>query len=145
MFKIKFLPHTADAKFRVTGDSLEQAFIGAAKALTKVMTDDVVKPVFKKLISVKAKTLEALLYDFLQELVFLLDVEGFLMSRVESLTINKLAKAEGFVLKAVVLGDKVTNYEVKDVVKAITYNDMVVEERFVNGRKVFVVQVVVDL
>ena len=77
------MPHTADAKFRVTGDSLEQAFIGAAKALTKVMTDDVVKPVFKKLISVKAKTLEALLYDFLQELVFLLDVEGFLMSRVE--------------------------------------------------------------
>ena len=37
--KHKFLPHTADVKFRAYGKSLEEAFSNAALALTEVIAD----------------------------------------------------------------------------------------------------------
>lgn len=137
MARIEFLDHTADAMFRVTAETLEEAFSGAARALTQIITDDKVKPVSKEFISVRSKSVEGLLYDFLQELVFLFDTKGFLLSKVNNLVIKK---SGDYMLKSVVTGNKAINYEIKDHVKAITYNHLVVKQ----DHKV-IIQVVVDL
>jgi SHS2 domain-containing protein len=121
----KYLDHTADASFEAYGDTLAKAFSNAAIALRGIMVESV-EPKEEKEIIVTAKNEEALLFDFINEFVFLLDVESFLLSKVISLTIEKVD--EGFELKCVCMGDHHMHYDVKSVVKSATYNDMLVEK-----------------
>ena len=91
MAKYKFLPHTADVKFRAYGKSLEEAFSNAALALTSVITDpSKVEAKVEKKISVSSEDEKALLYDFLEQFLILLDSEGFLLNSVKELKISGL-------------------------------------------------------
>lgn len=124
MKKFEFLEHTADTKFIAYGKSLEEAFANAALATTAVMTDVTkIRPKIEKHIQVEAKEKRSLLYDFLQELIFLLDTEAFLLSQVKNIKIDGKYK-----LTATLLGDTADNYEVSSAIKAITYNDMFIKE-----------------
>ena len=136
--KFKFLKHTADIKFQAFGSSLEEAFKNSALALTYIMYKGKIKPVIKKRIVVKGKDKANLLYTFLEEFLFLLDSENFLLSRIEKLKINKNREYE---LEAEVLGDSVENYKPELDVKAVTYNEMFVRSE----KNKFVCQVVVDV
>jgi len=136
--KFKFFPHTADIKFQSFGKNLEDAFEGSALALAEIMYKGKVKQVFKKKIAVKGKDREALLYNFLEEFLFLFDTEGFLLSKIEKLKIDRNKEYE---LKAEISGDKARNYKIDLTVKAITYNEMFVKKE--KGR--YVCQVVVDV
>jgi SHS2 domain-containing protein len=86
---------------------------------------------------VKGKNNEALLYNFLEEFLFLLDSERFVPGKIKKIKIknNKL--------DAEVIGDKADNYKFNNDVKAITYNDMFV--KFDKEKKKFIVQVVIDV
>ena len=54
--EFEYLEHTADAKFKAYGDSLEKAFVNAGKATFGLLLDcDKVKPVIEKKIEVKGK------------------------------------------------------------------------------------------
>src|SRR3989338_2619855 len=100
----EFIPHTADVKFLAYGKTLEEAFAHAALATFATMTDiKKVKAKKKKKVSVKAKSKETLLYDFIQELLFLVDTEGFLLSKVDSLIIKEMKSVLS--LTVVLLGD----------------------------------------
>ncbi len=124
--EFEYLEHTADAKFKAYGDSLEKAFVNAGKATFGLLLDcDKVKPVIEKKIEVKGKKIESLLYDYLEELLFLLDVDGFLLSKIEDLTI---VEDDGFVLTCTAHGDYFKNYEISGNVKSVTYNDMEVKK-----------------
>ena len=138
--KYKYLDHTADAKFQAFGKSLEEAFVNAALAAFNIIvkTDDV-KPEIVKEIKVKANKKESLLYDFLEELFFLLDTEGFVLNKIEDVEIKEEKKA--FHLHAKALGDSYKNYEVHGNLKSVTYNDMFIKEEKDN----VTVQVVIDL
>ncbi|RMF55612.1 archease [Candidatus Woesearchaeota archaeon] len=126
MKKYEFLEHTADAKFRAYGRTLEGAFKNAALATFAIMTDITkIKPKIEQVIEVTSRNKEALLYDFLAELLFLMDTEGFLLGKVKSL---KITHNLTYSLKAVVLGDNADNYEVFTAIKAVTYNDMFIKE-----------------
>lgn len=139
--KYEFLEHTADIKFRAYGSSLEEVFTNAALALGNAISDtSKVNPAIEKKIYVESENKEALLYDFLEKFLILLDSEGFLLNSVKKLSI----KSEGgeFELSAVVAGDSNSKeYEIKSYPKAITYNDMFVKEE----KDKFSVQVVVDI
>lgn len=138
--KYEFLEHTADVKFRAYGKDLEEAFANAALATFAVMTDiSKVKPKIEKEVSVECAKKESLLYDFLEELLYLVDTEGFLLSKVKELKISETEK--GFALKAVIAGDSADDYEVSTYIKAITYNDMFIKEE--DGR--VTIQVVHDI
>jgi SHS2 domain-containing protein len=76
-----------------------------------------------------------LLYDFLEEIIYLLDAEQFLIHDVKELKINN--KNE---LTCILVGDKQEGYEVFTHVKAMTYNDMIIKEE--EGKTTL--QVVVD-
>jgi len=134
--KFKFLKHTADVKFQSFGRSLNEAFENAALAMFMTMYKGKVKAKEKKKIKVKGKDLESLLYNFLEELLFLLDSEGFFLSSV----IVKIDEKK-LELEAEVMGDEARNYEISLDVKAVTYNEMFVKKIKDN----FVCQVVLDV
>lgn len=139
MEKYKYFDHTADAKFQAYGTNLEEAFANSALALTGIITDvSKVKPKIMKTITLKAKSEQALLFDFLGEFIFLLDTEGFLLSQVISL---KISPGDGFLLEAEILGENAKDHEIFTAIKAITYNDM-----FINKEENLVtIQVVPDI
>ena len=139
MAKFKFLEHTADAKFQAYGNSMEEAFSNAALAMFSIITDTKkINKNIKKEIEIEGKDLKSLLYNFLEELLFLLDTENFLLNKIEKISIKKTR--EKYSLNAAVIGDKADDYETSGDIKAVTYNEMEIEE----NDKVMV-QVVVDI
>jgi SHS2 domain-containing protein len=139
--KFKFLPHTADVKFRAYGRTLEEAFINAALAMASVIVEpSKVKAKFAKEISVSSEDEKALLYDFLEQFLILLDSEEFLLSSVKELKIIK--KKKGFSLNANIVGDKgVEKYSPEKGIKAVTYQEMEIKKE----KNSYMVQVVVDI
>ena len=135
--KYEFLEHTADAKFRAYGKTLSEAFENAAYAMEEVITDYTkVKPLIKKTISIGSENKEALLYDFLEQFIFLLDSENFILNKIEKIKIkdNKLT--------AEIVGDnKIDDYDIKTSIKAVTYQEMFIKQE----KNQFVVQVIVDI
>lgn len=120
----KFLEHMADVKFEAEGESLEEAFVSSAGALFESIYDGMkVEEKIEKNIEVEGEDNVSLLYSFLEEFLFLLDAEDLIGAKVKDVRIN------GFKLSAVVVGDKASNYEFTNEVKAITYSDMKVEEK----------------
>jgi len=139
--KYKFLPHTADAKFQSFGKTLEEAFKNAAYAMTDVITDHKkVKPKIKKTIRIKSENQEALLYDFLERFLILLDTKRFLLRRINKLKIEK--KDKSLILTALIHGDNnLKIYPTKTTIKAVTYQEMFIKK----SEKGWIVQVVVDI
>lgn len=139
--RYRFLKHTADAKFQAFGKNLEEAFSNAATAMFEVIikTGKIEKKITKK-IEVKAKDKESLLYKWLEEMLFLLDTEFFMLNSVQKIRIKK--EKETYILQAEILGDTFKEkYERHGAVKAVTYNEMFVKE----GKRKATVQVVLDI
>lgn len=137
MPKYKFLEHTADIKFQAFGKSLEIAFKNSSYALANSICEKKIKKNIKNKIKVKGRDFESLLYNFLEELIFLFDSEYFLLSKVSKIKINK----KKFELKAEIVGDDAKNYQIKNSVKAVTYNEMFVKKE----KNKWICQVVLDI
>jgi len=140
MKKYEFLEHTADTKLVAYGKDIEEAFANAALGITSIITDvNKIKPVIEKKVKKESASKESLLYDFLEELLFLLDAETFLLNRVEKIKIKK--EKDRYKLEATLWGDKAKNYETHGTVKAITYHQMLIKEE----KNKVTLQVVPDL
>ena len=141
MPKFKFLEHTADAKFQAYGKTMEEAFSNAALAMFSILTDTKkIKKKIKKGIEARGHDLKSLLYNYLEELLFLIDTENFLLNRIEQLKLHK--KEKEYFLEAIVVGDRYSEkYKTTGDIKAVTYNEMEIKEEKGN----VMVQVVVDL
>lgn len=125
----KFLEHTADIKIEASSTSLEKAFVSSALALKEVISAKIkVKKKIKKKINIEAKDYERLLYDFLESLLYFLDAEDFLFSKIASLEIKADKSKKKLSLTAEILGDKASNYSFSNNVKAITYNQMSIHQ-----------------
>lgn len=135
--KYKFLEHTADIKFQAFGDTIEEVFENCALAMFNSMYDGKVKEKKNFKINVKGKDFESLLYNFLEELLFLFDSENFFMSKIKSIKIDK----KNFELRGEVIGDDAKDYEIHIDIKAITYNEMFVKKE----KNKWIVQVVLDV
>jgi len=122
----EFLDHTADVKFRASGNSVDEVFEEAGNALIQTIKGGVnVKGKEVKQISVRGDDLENLLYNFLEEFLFLLDAESFVAVDIKAIKVDE----KEFSLIAELLGDSVHNYdEFSNEVKAITYSDMSVKK-----------------
>ena len=137
MKRFKFLEHTADMKFQAFGKNLSECFSNASYALVEVITKDKVKPAIKKKINVKGKDNESLLYNFLEEFLFLLDTKNLILSKLVKIKIDN----NKYELSAEAYFDNIKKYKAITDVKAITYNDMWVK---VEGKN-YKCQVVVDV
>jgi SHS2 domain-containing protein len=135
-----FLDHTADVKFVAEADTLENAFIESAKALQESICGKItILEQLTKDIQIEGTSLENLLYKFLEEFLVLLDSEDFLFSNIKNIQIDpKLFK-----LNATITGDKTENYKFTNDVKAVTYNEMSVEQN--PEKNTWKIQVVLDV
>ncbi|MGV8141168.1 MAG: archease, partial [Candidatus Woesearchaeota archaeon] len=136
---------TADAKFQAFGSTLEEAFKNAQEALISVMysVEEILDYGFDEQdreIIVEGTNLETLLYNFLEETIFLLNAE-FFVGVVDKIQI--IHKDDIYKLKAIMHGTQAINLESHGEVKAITYNEMFVKHDEETGEHT--VQVVVDI
>lgn len=137
----EFFDVTADIGYRAYGDTLNQAFENAGLALFEVITDtSVLKPSIKKTISLKSEDKKALLFDWLNELIFLHDAEYLVFSCFQVDISGDEIK--GYQLDAVVWGEEFeqSQHESRDEVKAVTYHLMEIEKD--DGYRI---QVIVDV
>ena len=123
MKKFEFLEHTGDIKFRIHGKTLAEIFENSALAVSEYLTrGKKIKLKKKKQFSLisSENDLNLLLYKFLDELIFYLDAENFLVSRAKVSIKNSH-------LKAVVFGDRASDYKDLDHIKAATYSEMYIK------------------
>jgi SHS2 domain-containing protein len=137
MKNFEFLEHTADIKFQAFGKTIEKAFSNSAYAMINSITEDKIKSKQKKTFHIKGNDLKNLLYNFLEEFLFLFDSEEFILSEIKDVKIN----LETFELTCLAIGDCSKEYSFNTHVKAITYNEMFVKK---TGDK-WVTQVVLDV
>ncbi|MFH1432355.1 MAG: archease [archaeon] len=128
MEKYRYLEHTADAKFESYGKTLEEAFENATLAMANITADtSTIEPKIKKELSIKSENLGSLLYDWLERLITLTELEGYLINNIKIKKIKK--KDDYYILAATTQGDTYRQkYELKTEVKAITYNDMLIKQ-----------------
>ena len=127
MKKYEYLPHTADAEFVAYGKTINEAFSNAAEATFGIISEtEEIKPKIKKEFKLKAKRLESLLYDFLEELLIYLDTDGWVLSKIDHIKI--MQSKEDFKLECVCHGDSYKNYEVHGNIKSVTYNNMQIKQ-----------------
>ena len=136
MKKYEFLEHTADVKLKAYGKTIEEAFCNSAYALKeKIIGKKIVLKKIKKEIKVAGKDNEKLLYNFLEEFLYLLDAKDFIFSKINKINIA------GNKLTAEISGDKASSYKFSNSVKAITYNEIFVKK----DKNNFICQVVLDV
>lgn len=141
MKKYIFLKHTADMKFQAFGKDIAECFKNSAYAFREIITKSKIKQSTKKTIRTKGKDSESLLYNFLEEFIFLMDTKNLIMAEVDSIEIEK--NKNGMKLKSVIYFDSIKKYKTITDIKAVTYNDMFV--KFDEKKKKCVCQVVVDV
>ncbi len=120
--KYEFLEHTADIKFKAYGKTIDEAFENAVLAISKYLSrEEKINSKKGKTITVHGTDLENLLYNFLDEIIYLLDAENFLTAKAE-------VKILGNNLKATLYGDDSKKYKGLDHIKAATYAEMYVKK-----------------
>ena len=137
----EYFEHTADAKFRAYGTTLEEAFQNAAVAMLNVMIDTskLSNEVSEK-IELTSADLDGLVVDWLSELLYLFEVEQVVFGNFK---IDNITEQDGeYSLSAIAYGEPLdlSRHKFDTEVKAVTYNELKVEK--ITGG--WVVQVVVD-
>ena len=118
--RYKLLEHTADAMVEAYGKTLEEFFANAAYAMFDQMTDvSKVEPRGEIKVMLQADSAEQLLVDFLQELLYVNDVEDLVFSTFD-------VKTDGKKLEAIVKGEKFDEkkHSKRSVVKGVTYHKL---------------------
>ncbi len=122
--------HTADVQARCWGRTLEEAYNQTAYSLMATITPDLkrISSNIEKKIKIEAEDKEALLFDFLSELLYIFDVDELVFNTIKVQIIKE--SEDLFVLNALLRGEKfdVTKHEIGIEVKAITYSFMEIAE-----------------
>ena len=124
--RFEVIDHTADIGIAAYGANLREAFANAAYALFSLMVDlDNVADAVCYEAEVTAENREDLLVAWLNELIYLFEVENVLFQRFE---IDELSETR---LRASCYGEKIDpeRHKIKIAVKAATYHMLKIEER----------------
>lgn len=101
---IEWLDHTADVAFRVTGNSVDDVFCEAARAVFSIMFSlDDIRPHVEKHVELFARSLPDLLVEWLSELLAEKDLSGVVFSRFEAAISG--GNASGFVITGQASGE----------------------------------------
>jgi SHS2 domain-containing protein len=138
MKRFEILDHTADIGFLVYGESLQSLFENAGEAFFHLITDlRKVRQRIEKRIKIEGESLERLMVDWLNELLYLHEVEKLLFKRfnIESVGENGLmARVKGEPFQEGV-------HVIKTGVKAVTHHQIEVRKEKNSWRA----QIILDL
>jgi SHS2 domain-containing protein len=127
MEKYKSLEHSNGLKLLVFGRNLEEVFENSAYALIGVVYSDKVKDALITKLKVVGEDYEELLYNFLEQILFLLNSEKFILNKINRISNIRLNKDGKYELIAEISGDDVSKYELCLGVKSIIYDKMFVK------------------
>src|SRR3989339_2093796 len=122
--RYRLLEHTADAMVEAYGNTLGERFANAAYALFDQMTDVTkVSPTGEVKLELEADGREQLLVDFLQELLFLHDVENLVFGEFS-------VDTDGTKLVAIARGENFDEekHTKRSVVKGVTYHRLEIDD-----------------
>jgi SHS2 domain-containing protein len=116
-----------DAVIEAYGETLEEAFENAAKALNDTMVDlKKVRPKREFRIAAQGFDLDSLLFDWLDKVMLLLVTDGVAMSEFSV----KIRRNDGYFLEGIAKGEKLNldihHYKVE--IKAVTYHEMQIRQ-----------------
>lgn len=130
----EFLDHTADIKVKAKGKTLNEVFENSVKAISQYVSgNQKIGNKKKKTIEAKGTDMESLLYNFIDEILYLIDAESFI-------PIKASVKIKGNTLKAELHGDSTKNYSL-DHIKSATYAEMTIKNMKNYWEAVFVLDV----
>jgi SHS2 domain-containing protein len=120
--KFELMDHVSDIKFKIYGSTLNEVFENAVLAFASyVGSGEKINSKKGRVIEVRGNDNESLLYNFFDELIYLLEAENFLAAKASVLLRGNNLKAELF-------GDEASNYRL-NLVKAATYSEMKIEKK----------------
>ncbi|XP_015109159.1 protein archease-like [Diachasma alloeum] len=127
--KYEYLDHTADVQIHAWGETMQEAFEQCGVAMFGYMTElDSVEIFMTHNIEAEGDDIQALLYHFLDELLFMFCAEPFLVAKKIKITEFDL---QNFKLKATAYGEEfmLGKHPQGAEIKAITYSAMQVLDR----------------
>ncbi|HKL29147.1 MAG TPA: archease [Natrialbaceae archaeon] len=129
--------HTADVGIEATGATLSETFAALADGMAAAMCDDV-PPIGDRFdVQVVAESREALLFDYLDELIYERDVRNVLPVENDA-TVNR--RDDDWRLDGSARGVPLGEIDAREV-KAVTYSEMQIEETSDGWRAYVVVDV----
>lgn len=123
-FEFEEIEHTADVGLRVRGSDLADLFINAARGMWTLIVPDIdeVQAEVAREIELEAMDSEVLLVDWLSELLYLHETEHEVYGQFVVYDISPTY------LRAEIRGDSVTGHSLRKHIKAVTFNDLSIEE-----------------
>ena len=124
MPRFEVIDHTADVGIIAYGSDLKEAFASAAYGMFSLIADlDGVGEGVSREVDVQATDQEALLVDWLNELLYLFDVDRIIFKRFEITDLNRNR------LRAKVYGERIdtSRHQLRTAVKAATYHMLKIE------------------
>ncbi|MFB6309472.1 MAG: archease [Haloarculaceae archaeon] len=121
--------HTADVAVEATADTLTAVFAAVADGMAAAMCEDLPDEGDRFSLSVTAEGREALLFDYLDELIYQRDVRAVLPVDNEVTGVERIEDdgAELWRLQANARGVPLDAIHAREI-KAVTYSEMVLEE-----------------
>ena len=124
----EYFEHQADIGIIGIGNSLEEAFEEAAKAMIQIMADiNTIEDKEKYDIFIKAKDKEELFIEWLNEILGQMDLNGVLFSKFKI----EIKKNKEYILKGKAFGEKIDpkKHHLKTEAKAASYSQLKVEKK----------------
>lgn len=125
MDRYKVFDHTADMGIEVYGATVKELFANAAFAVFDMLTDlDRVHAIEERNITVEGEGWEDLLVNYLREVLYLFNGEGFLLKKFS------ITEIDSHSLKGKVSGEKIDplKHTIHKEIKAVTYHQIAVRE-----------------
>ena len=113
------IEHTADYALQIHAEDLSSLYVLAAKGMNQLTGGQVGDATIRRRIDVSADDLESLMVTWLEELAFLMEVEGEIYEGFEILSISPTE------LQAQVTGGQSTHVE--RLIKAVTFHDLSIQ------------------
>lgn len=124
MKKFELIEHTADVGLVAYGKTLAEAFANAAYGMFSIIAElDAVQETESRRVEIVEDDWEGLLFEWLNYLIYLFDVEALLFKRFDIIDLD------GSRLKAICHGEKYdsSRHQLKTGIKSATYHMLVVD------------------
>jgi len=129
----EYLEHTADTIVHAKGSDLKEAFEQAALGYYNVLSDTAtVEPKITKEVTIESEDYKALLFDWIDNLIYFFDTELFIANEIHISRMEKL-ESNMITLSAILHGEvfDLKKHPQESEVKAMTYSFMKIGENYV--------------
>jgi len=124
---------TADVAFKAWGKTLDELFVSCTKALLAIMVahPENIGPAEERTVEFQAETLDFLLHQFLQEIIYFKDAQRLFLKVKDILIEPPENEGKSWRLRATLVGEPIELHEDELLadIKGITFHDFFLENK----------------